>query len=181
MADSLRLTAAQKRELERILSADSLDAASEADRNRAHDLEAELADLLDRERSKRGLQEMTTPRRRYLALSHLNALTKSEGLLTGVAINDPELIVACVDTAEAISLTDLAGLLEEAAALLAPGWDNPASPPDPRNWYRSPEGARAAQRIEAIEERFHHVEPIGGYTEICLRFALEHTDDFFQH
>lgn len=180
MSYPLKLTAAQKQELERILSADSLDAASEQDRNRAHDLDAELTELLDRERSNRGLEDMTPERRRYLALTHVNALAKSDGLLTGVAVNDPKLISACADTADALGLDELAELLAEAVTLLPPGWEHPSSTTDPLHWYRSPEGSKAAQRLEALEERFHSTEPVGGYTETCLRYALQHADEFFE-
>lgn len=93
--------------------------------------------------------------------------------------NEPEILPVAHGAAKAMGLARLARVLGAALTCMPPrklmGSRNSTRRFD---WYDGP-GARFAERLEQLEERFHAAAPEDGYVGACLRFAAKNSGELF--
>ena len=149
------------------------------DYDKAYDIDEALLNTLRRERTRLGFKGMRPARRHYYAIAEINWYVKCDGLSVGVLQNEPEILPVAHRAAEAMKLPRLARVLAAALKCLPPRNMMGSRLAIRRSdWYDGP-GQRFAERLEALEERFHEAEPKDGYVGACLRFALQNPAEFF--
>lgn len=117
--------------------------------------------------------------RRAAALIRLWSDMQGDGLLVGVAANQPELAAIAAEAAKAFGLASARKQLEKVVACIPPDVLKLDDPGDRLDWYESAAGAKLAAKLEKLEEMISDSD--FGYTVMwaCLRQAGAHPDEFF--
>lgn len=148
--------------------------------NEVYDLESEVKDSLDKERRVRGLSGLSKPRSAFYALSEFNVNFKGDGLVTGIAINSPELLAEALLAAKHLKLQPVVRALTPALKSLPDDFSKRTISARGR-WFETPAGERAASSLERIEEKVYDAEDaIGGFVKVCMELALREPAEFFQ-
>jgi len=149
------------------------------DSNAAYDIEAAVQGLLEKERARKGLKKMSVARRAFYGISTLNTNVKGDGLATGVATNDPELLEAAIDGAKAMKIAALAKILTKAKRSFPPQ-DTWKSFRKRCAWFETTAGQKAAAKLEDLSDEFMDAEGEPGFVARCLKFALANPTEFFE-
>lgn len=146
--------------------------------NDAYDIEALIQESLDNERRRKGLKKMSPERRAFYGLSTINSYFKADGLVTGVAMNDPELLAAAIEGAKAMKLEKVAKILEKAAKQFPPrsSWKSSRKRDA---WFETAAGEKAAAKLADLENQLSDAEGRVGFVARCLKYALANPSEFF--
>jgi hypothetical protein len=179
MAKDYRLKKEVLIRLQQLCPGDRFDSAGEGS-NEVYDLELEIEDSLDKERRARRLSGLSKPRWAFYALSEFNVNFKGDGLVTGIAINFPDLLADALLAAKHLKLQPVVRALTPALKSLPADFSRRTISARSR-WFESPAGERAASSLERIEEKVYDAEDaIGGFVKVCMELALREPAEFFQ-
>ena len=179
MAKDYRLKKKILIRLQQLCPGGRFDSAREGS-NEVYDFELEIKDSLDKERRARRLSGLSKPRSVFYALSEFNVNFKGDGLVTGIAINFPELLADALLAAKHLKLKPVVRALTPAVKLLPADFSKRTISARGR-WFETPTGERAASSLERIEEKVYDAEDaIGGFVKVCMELALREPAEFFQ-
>ncbi len=175
----MKLSAKVLSELQRLCGRGKIPEWPSPDSDAAYDIEAAIQESLEAERSRKGLKKMSEARRAFFGISTLNSYFKGDGLTTGVALNDPELLLAAIEGARAMKLVSAAKVLKKAKRWFPPAtlWKSIRKR---ESWFETAAGQKAAEKLEALTDELSDAEGVPGFVGSCLLFALANPAEFFQ-
>lgn len=121
------------------------------------------------------------PARRHVgALMAFWDAIPADGVLTGVACNQPEIVAVALDAARAMDLPKIADVIARIqecipAEVLALG-----DPGDRADWYDSETGQPSADRLERLEEEFDSGDNVDQLMNACAARILAEPNEFFR-
>lgn len=116
--------------------------------------------------------------RRAAALITFWLAIPGDGLLIGIACNQPEVVPAALAAAKSLKLARITKYITQVAACIPPAIHKLKDPEDRLIWYESSKGVALAAKLSKLEDRFDPL--IDELTQRIVDIALEHPGDFFK-
>ena len=120
-------------------------------------------------------------RRHVAALIAIWSAIPPDGVLVGVACNQPEVVPVAIEAAESLQLPTVAAALRAIADCIPKEVTAMPDPSERLDWYGSANGEKSATRLEALYDELTEDEALTNTLMLtCMQQTLAHPTEFFE-